>query len=116
MQSPEDGEDKQRAGYQVAEKEKRENRVAHHQHQFPRETVHYVPAQGPDKQHHHRIGCKHAADGVLAGAESLAQVQGKQRHDQHKGEVEQEIARPHLYIIGIPELLVSHSPYHICPS
>lgn len=50
-----------------------------------------------------RIAEKNQTDGVLACTIRIGKVERQERHNEHKGEIHQEIRQPYLNIIGIPK-------------
>ena len=108
MQSPEYREHCQRACHNVSEKQQEEKEIAHQEHGLAGTIVHDIAAERPYHQGNKRISRKSHPDRVICRPEPFAQIQGKQRHNQRKREVEQEIACPDLEIIAVPKSICHH--------
>ena len=103
VQGPEQREHGHAARHDIAEEQQAEEEVADHKHDLARIVVHHIAAEQPYYQGHDRISRKRHTYGVVACAEGVAKVQRQQRHDQGEREIQQEISRPHLKVVGIPQ-------------
>ena len=109
------GEHKQRARHNVSGKEGEKQKIAHQQHLLARKTIDQKTAERPEKQRRERVTRQHQPDGVLVGAESVAQVEWQQRRQQHKRKENHKVGAPNLYVVAVPEfrfcsvcILLSH--------
>ncbi len=105
MQGAEDGKHSQASRNQIPPEECRRQEIEQQQYRLARETIHKETAERPDTQCGYGIARQHQAYQLLIRTIGLAQIQRKQRREQHKSEVHQEIAAPHFEVITIPKFL-----------
>ena len=103
MKGPDDGEQKQGGGEDVAGKQDGEAGEAHHKHLLSWKGIDEVSAEGSEEHGHDGVARQHSPYHILGCPEMFAEVDGQERCEEVEGEKEREICYHHLAIVLIPK-------------
>ena len=103
VQGADDGEEGHRACNEIAGKEGEEEEVTGEQHHTTGITIDEKTCKGTCQEGSQSIARQDDADGVFVCLVGLAEIEGKQRRDEHEGEEYHEVGRPDFRVVGIPE-------------